>query len=640
MHQTGVDLTGLLSVVSDHLYSTPLVAVRELVQNAHDSITRRQFEDVTFVRPEARIDIAAFAMGGGDRCLFVRDTGAGLTEPEIHQFLATIGSGYTRRLREQVETGGGSDLIGLFGIGFLSAFVIAEHVEVITTSYQTPNTTLRYVSSDGQNYDVTSVSSRPVGTTVQLRLKEKHASLADARMIASALTKYATLLIYPIYVRAVAFPELLQLEPTTEEISSGNTPKNVKSGGDEIGPAINAEPAPWRDDRTYTSIERRQRDLAFASRFEHTFEPIVTMPVTPLDGDSADARGLLWIQDGSSYGTSDNRNLSVFVRRMLLDDDARDLLPRWAGFVGGAIESSLLTPTASREDLQRDSAYEATKKQLASALIDGLQALAKREPDSWRRVLRRHNNALIGAALADDRLFALLADQVKVPTSEGELNVRDLVHRETNRLHVTLGVGSGFEDMLLRAQKIPVAKGEFFGVLAMARRFCEANNVELVELGSSEANRQMFMEIDIDAMDRAWLAEHLAEADEQTIPVHFEPTSVPLVAVPDREAELKRLIEDDDADARISVSALKLARMYTEQIEERPPVRLFVNLGNPAIRQLLDARRHHHPGVMKAVRLLRSVKSLLTPSAEGRSGTDVADALDGISETVTALLAL
>ncbi len=121
--------------------------------------------------------------------------------------------------------------------------------------------------------------------------------------------------------------------------------------------------------------------------------------------ERVDVQGLLWIQDGGTYGTSDNRNLSVFLRGMLLDDDARDLLPSWAGFVGGVIESNRLTPTASREDLQRDDHYAAIQHALAEALIAGLGEVARQQPEAWRRVLLRHNEALLGAALCDERLL-------------------------------------------------------------------------------------------------------------------------------------------------------------------------------------------------------------------------------------------
>jgi molecular chaperone HtpG len=604
MHQTSVDLGGLLTVVSEHLYSTPIVCVRELVQNAHDSITRRQFEDVDFDLPSARIDVSVDEDAG---ILRITDTGAGLTEDEIHQFLATVGSGYTRRLREQIETGDGSDLIGLFGIGFLSAFVVADVVSVITTSYKNPHITLRYRSTDGHTYEVDPHEPHAIGSTVELKLDNKHDSLSDDRRIAGALSKYATLLKYPIHVGT--------------------------------NPAINAEPAPWRDSREFAPGERKRRELEFASRFEYTFEPITTIQVSPdPTNPTADARGLLWIQDGGTYGTTDNRNLSVFVRRMLLDDDARDLLPRWAGFFGGAIESIKLTPTASREDLQRDESYKAVQQQLSDAIVAGLEQLIKREPDTWRRVLRRHNNSLVGAALAEPKLFELLADDVKVSTTEGDMTVAQLASRSPQRrLHVTLGTGSGFEDMLLRAQRIPVARGEFYGVLALLRRYSERNGNELIELGSDDANRQLFVETQLDPLDRAFLTEHLAGEDERVIPARFAPKSVPLIAVPDREAQLKRLIEDDDADNRISASALRLARMYTNTIEERDPIRLFVNTDNPAIQELIAARHRHDPRAQTALVLLRSIKALLTTAAEGKS-TDLSEALDGISETIHVLL--
>ncbi|NEL79956.1 MAG: molecular chaperone HtpG, partial [Xanthomonas perforans] len=121
--------------------------------------------------------------------------------------------------------------------------------------------------------------------------------------------------------------------------------------------AINPEPPPWRmhDAVPLHPVQAWRRQREFAARFERNFEPLCCMPVRAEEG--SDAVGLLWVQDGATYGTSDNRNLSVFLRGMLLDDNARELLPPWAGFIGGVIESNRLTPTASREDLQRDATY-------------------------------------------------------------------------------------------------------------------------------------------------------------------------------------------------------------------------------------------------------------------------------------------
>ncbi|MCF8822606.1 ATP-binding protein, partial [Xanthomonas campestris] len=165
IRRAGVDLNGLMSVLSKHLYSTPVVALRELVQNAHDSILRRRLE-----QPEwggaSLIEVHGDPAQGTVRII---DTGAGLTQQEIHDYLATVGVGYTRGLRQ----GGHEDsgLIGMFGLGFLSAFVLARRVTVRTTSYQTPTLGHCYVSSNAEQYTVSPIAARAqVGTEVVLEL--------------------------------------------------------------------------------------------------------------------------------------------------------------------------------------------------------------------------------------------------------------------------------------------------------------------------------------------------------------------------------------------------------------------------------------------------------------------------------------
>src|SRR5580704_6152941 len=114
IQSTGVDVGGLLTVLGENLYSTPLVALRELVQNAHDSIVRRRVEDPTW-----RGGAISVKCVHAQQAVVIEDDGAGLTEDEIHSYLATIGRGYTRLLRDETSS---DELIGMFGLGFLSAF--------------------------------------------------------------------------------------------------------------------------------------------------------------------------------------------------------------------------------------------------------------------------------------------------------------------------------------------------------------------------------------------------------------------------------------------------------------------------------------------------------------------------------------
>lgn len=593
-----VDLGGLMTVLGQHLYSTPVVALRELVQNAHDSIVRRRMEDPAV--PEQHLIRVEGDLAAG--IVRVVDSGAGLTDQEIHRYLATVGVGYTRKLREETQS---DELIGMFGLGFLSAFVLASKVTVTTTSWQTPELGWCYQSSNGEQYTLTPAEPRPVGTVVELVLRDSYRNLGGNGMLAKILRRYCALLHVPVYI-----------------------------GQDDE--ALNGEAPPWRQAQGAVvehTVQARRKALAFATRFEERFEPLCTMPISP--GPDSDVRGLLWVQDGATYGTSDNRNLSVFVRGMLLDDDARDLLPAWAGFIGGVIESNRLTPTASREDLQRDDAYHAAQSALTEALIDGLAQVARQQPEAWRRVLSRHNEALLGAALCDPRLFDLLAESVRIPTSQGDLSVRSLLDK--GRIHINMGSPGGFEDMLFRALHMPVARGDRYAVVPFLREWVSRHGGVLIELGTEHGNRKLFSEESLPANELDWLNQVLGNG-EKLVPARFEPTALPLVVVHDREAELKRRLEADEADKRISVAALQLVRAFTAQLDDSVTRRLYLNLDNPAVTQLLQAYRQGHPQADEAAGLLQALKVILASGAEQGGQLDLNAALGRVNRVFSLLL--
>ena len=437
LRTTRVDLTGLLTVLGEHLYSTPAVALRELVQNAHDSCVRRAVEDPS--APPGRITVR---VEGTSLC--IEDNGAGLLRHEIHDYLATVGAGYTRQLRAE---SGRDDLIGLFGLGFLSAFVVGEQVTVHTTSFQAPDAGHRYTSRGGERYAVEAEPAREVGTLVRIDVRPQHQTLIDPALLRRVLTRYCSLLPVPVWI-------------------------------DGDAAALNAEPPPWRVAAAEHPTQARQRRMAFATRFERRFEPLCTMDVTA--GEGSDVRGLLWVQDGATYGTSDNRCVAVFVRGMLIDDDARELVPRWAGFIGGVIESVELTPTASREDLQRDARFAAAAERLTAELVRGIAEVARSQPEAWRRVLLRHNEALLGAAIADPRLFEVAADDLRIATTEGDLSARAILRRGEGKAYVSLSPHGGFEEMLCRALKVPVAIGTRYAVLPFLRRYTEARGGSVI----------------------------------------------------------------------------------------------------------------------------------------------------------------
>jgi molecular chaperone HtpG len=614
LHKTRVDLEGLMKVLGDHLYSTPMVAVRELVQNAHDSCERRRLEsDAPF---EPRIVVIA---DPGQKTLTIEDTGAGLTDDEIQRYLATVGSGYTRTLRQRDASN--TSLIGYFGLGFLSAFVVSETAEVWTCSYQQPEQAWRFVSRDGQTYSLEPGPARPIGTRVTLHLREQHLSLANPLAVKRLLSRYACLLAHPIHC---------PLDPASAE----------REG--VIGEPVNAEPPPWRDPRELPAVRQRKLAFEFAARFETEFEPLCTIAVGRRD--DAEVRGLLWVQDARTYGSSDNRRVWVFVRGMMISDDARELLPRWAGFVGAAIEGLGLTPTASREDLQRDAAYDRAQAELLDALVEGLGEIARSEPATWRRILMRHNEALLGAAVCDDRLFTLIAEQATLPTSQGDLSLARILERSRGKIYVSQAERGGFEELLFRALSVPVVQARRYGALAVAQRWAERRHVPLVMLGTATGEQALFHEVADDELPSG-AAERLREAfaaeqrgEIEVVLSRFEPDHLPFVLVPDREIELKQRIEADEADKRISTAALGLARLFTGGIEQRPPVRLHLNCACPVITKLGDALAHERDGAQQALALLRPLVALLSHSDEQQRYMSSEVALRGVCEVAVALV--
>ncbi|HEX8465522.1 MAG TPA: ATP-binding protein, partial [Abditibacterium sp.] len=204
-------LPGLLKVLAEHLYSNKQVAVRELIQNAHDGCRRRQSEaDETSYEPQIRLEIDA-----PRRILRVIDNGFGLTRQEIEDYLATIGRSYTRELRQNLSAlspDEAAKLIGQFGFGFLSAFLLADEVRVITRSF-TGDEAFEWVSDGGESYEISDAKREEVGTTVELRVKSAASFVLREGQLLEIVRQYADFLPLPIYVNKDPQPANLQVPP-------------------------------------------------------------------------------------------------------------------------------------------------------------------------------------------------------------------------------------------------------------------------------------------------------------------------------------------------------------------------------------------------------------------------------------------
>ncbi|ABC28451.1 Molecular chaperone, HSP90 family [Hahella chejuensis KCTC 2396] len=561
LHQTQVDLDGLLEVLGRNLYSTPAVAIRELIQNAHDACVRSRLE--TGRDGDFSIRIQADSHRNQ---IVITDNGSGLTYEEVLKYLATIGSGYTRVLRDSSHN---EDMVGYFGLGFLSAYVVAEKVEVWTTSYQTPEQTWYFSTAGGKKFAISATAPAQVGTTVKLHLREEFYHLAESDLLQGLIERYCCLLRVPIFLN-----------------------------NDDV--QVNNLVAPWRLDAATSELQRKKRRLEFAAIFEGAFEPLCAIPIP--ENNPWSLKGLLWVQDRGGYATSDYRNISVFVRSMFITGECRELLPLWAGFAGGVVESVALSPTASREDIQKNERFYEIRDFLAETLIEGLRTIAANESSVWRRILSRHNQTLLGAALSDDRLFEVMQNDLKIPTTIGDVTLPAYLKQSGGVIYIRNEDKNSQEELLFRAQMKPLVSGYLYAASGFCQKYAHWNHLKAHILGSGDGETKLFTEETVDKAIHDKLAALLLRKNEALSCARFEPAHVPLLVIHDQDVALKKRIERDEADKRIGSAALSLARLHTQAISAEIERRLYVNLNSPLIAAMIDGTQEAAGHLAVAVR--------------------------------------
>ena len=426
-HTFQVDLRGLVDLLSHHLYSSPRVYLRELLQNAVDAITARQA--LTAGAPSdapARIRVHT-----GEGRLTVTDTGIGLTEADVHRFLATIGRSSKRGAdggldgAELASVRG--DFIGQFGIGLLACFVVADEITVLTRSAADPAAPAVewHGTSDGR-YTIRTLPASAVpepGTTVTLVPHADGAEWTRPHQVVALARHYGS---------------LLRHEVTVTDEDGGST-------------RINPAPAPWKV--RYASPLARREALVEHCRTTFDFTPLDTVELDlPLVG----LRGVAYVLPTSVH-PSRQAGHRVHLKGMLLSDQAHELLPEWAFFVRCVVDADSLRPTASREALYEDETLAAIRDALGARIRDWLTGLAASDPGLLHRFIGAHHLAVKALARYDDELLRLLLPWLPFETTDGQVTLHEFI-----RAHPVILVTQTVEEF---RQVAPIAAAAGLGVV-------------------------------------------------------------------------------------------------------------------------------------------------------------------------------
>ncbi|GIG89133.1 HSP90 family protein [Plantactinospora endophytica] len=380
-----VDLRGVVDLLSHHLYGSPRVYVRELLQNAVDAITARRATDPG-APAVVRIEPPELT---GDGSLRVYDTGIGLTEAQVHELLATIG-----RSSKRDELGfARHEFLGQFGIGLLSCFLVADEVRVCTRHGDEP-TVLWTGFADGRyRVEPAAADAQRVepGTTVTLVPRRD----ADQWLTRPTVTELARL-----------FGSLLPIRVLVGEVetTTGPPPWSVPAG---------------------TSPSARRDNLVRYAREVLGFTPF---DVVPLSVPEAGLTGAAFVLP-TPVNPAGRAGHRVYLKRMLLTEGAEGLLPDWAFFARCVVDSTELRPTASREALYEDSLLEATREALGDQLRGWLVRLAGSAPRRLAEFLQVHHLGVKALALHDDEMLRLVERWWPMETNTGQTTLAEFRER-------------------------------------------------------------------------------------------------------------------------------------------------------------------------------------------------------------------
>ena len=553
--QFQIHLPGLLKLLAESLYSSKAVAIRELIQNAHDSCVRRRVEyKEAHYKPSIHI-----STNMAQRTVTIRDNGSGLLENEITEYLATIGRSYTRQLGENLtilSPEEAEQLIGQFGLGFLSAFLIAREITLVTRSAKPDSPTLQWSSTGDMHYEVKEIEERDIGTSVTLSLKAEASIFLHEPKLREAIFAYADFLNVPIY------------------LGNGQSPVNTMA-------------PPWESHDSGNAI------LEYIKRQYHGTAPLAIIPLDDAtidlghDSVRVPMQGFLFIPPGSIASTQEYGDVTVYIRRMFISGQQRELLPKWAKFVRGVVDCAYLQPTASREDIQQDQNFFHVEQALQQQLVEGLKQIARRQPDIWRLIVNGHRDVILGWAVKDKEFFDEVASIITFRTSHGDMSLPEYTKATDNTIYYSTRSMGSLQEKLL---------GEGYGVMVIdASRFSEPRFLKLyaekhpyVQLLQLDDDSYQLLH-PVENKDYDPILTYYQERGIQARLSNFQPPDVPAVLIYPPNAEFFN-------NARKAIDKGRLPRPFAGLVggymsnmdidEDAMRGTLHLNTNNPLVQQL------------------------------------------------------
>lgn len=441
------EVNRLLKLIVHSLYSHKEVFLRELVSNASDALDKLRFLSVTDPsllgdHPNMEIRIMSDRDAG---TITIIDTGIGMTRQELVDSLGTIAQSGTARflnaMKEQKEgNAGDNNLIGQFGVGFYSAFLVADRVTVRTKSTKSDKQYVWEGEADSSAYtireDDDEVKKLARGTAITLHLKEEDKfEYSDPTRIQNLVKNYSQFISFPIYV----------WQEKTRQVEEDATTVEAASEGAEAGSEVAEEGAEKKEKKTKTEryyewelanetkpvwmrspkeVPKEEYDTFFKNTFKDFVDPMGYTHFTT-EGE-VEFKSLLYIPGMAPFGDDaynpKTKNIRLYVKRVFISDEFDgELFPRYLGFIKGVVDSNDLPLNVSREILQESRIVRIMKKRLVRKTFDMIEEIANREnPEDYKTFWTNFGKNIKLGAIEDQTNHKRLAPLLRFFSSKSE----------------------------------------------------------------------------------------------------------------------------------------------------------------------------------------------------------------------------